>query len=520
MRKPFRFLPLLLLCAVLFFACTDEPAVEPPAETALPRATEIAEVVSTPKPIVFRHGAAYTGEEKTLTLVIDADEFSLLDRFPALMALDLSGSTCYEAIEAYRQSHPDVSVRYTVPLGDQAVPIDAESIEVAQLSDPSALARLPALQSLTVTGPMSVEDAAALVAAAGERTLHYTVNVAGKTIASDTETLDLSAEPSASAASYLAAIPALPKLSKIVLSPAEGESEWTLDQADAFQRAKEGLLVDYRTEAFGVTFSLADEVVSFNDIPLNDKVDEVRALLPYLRNVKRVDMEYCRIRDEEMAKLREEFPAPKIVWRIYVGSYWARTDAVMIRFSFDVPERWLRDKDTTALKYCNEVRFLDLGHNRITKADFLAYMPDLEVCIIAAGVLADISGVANHDKLEYCEFLSGRIKDLTPLASCPNLEHLNLSYNLISDITPLYGLKKLKRLWISRNYIPEEQIEEIRRQLPDTEINTTSHNPTGEGWRYISERDLLYCERYEKLRKQFQYEKNLKYYTAEDMPDF
>jgi hypothetical protein len=50
--------------------------------------------------------------------------------------------------------------------------------------------------------------------------------------------------------------------------------------------------------------------------------------------------------------------------------------------------------------------------------------------------------------------------------------------------TLLYGLTQLERLWIgSVHSIPQEQIEEIQRRLPDTEINVTTDAPTFEGWR-------------------------------------
>ncbi|MBR4906393.1 MAG: leucine-rich repeat domain-containing protein, partial [Clostridia bacterium] len=270
--------------------------------------------------------------------------------------------------------------------------------------------------------------------------------------------------------------------------------------------------------AFGKTFSLADEVVSLNDVPMKDQLDALRTLLPYLRNVKRLDMENCGIADSVMAELREAFPTPKIVWRVSVGRYSCRTDSIMIRFSLDIDKRRLYDRDTEALKYCNEVRYLDLGHNRIQKMRFLEYMPDLEVLIIAVGDMNDITGVEHCKKLEYCEFLSGHVSDLSPLAACTELKHLNVSLNSITDITPLYGLTKLERLWISRNKIPEEQIEEIRRLLPNCEINTTAIDPTGEGWRYSNEARGTRCERYDLLHHQFYYNLGILSYTEETRP--
>jgi hypothetical protein len=497
-------------------AAAASPSPESDTVSAVASGTSSPEHDAVPaaEPVVFRSGAMFSPDATSVSVVLDADELTLLDRFPALRFADLSGSACFSEIFAWTEAHPSVSVRYTVPLGNTAIPSDAESAEIQSLSDPAPLAYLPALRTLTISRPITPETAVAMLSLRPDLTPHYTVQAGDRTFSSEAVEIDASGFSPAYAEALAKAAPALPKLEKISLLNASG---WTLDDADLLQRARDGLLVDYPVEAFGVRFSLADEVVSFNDIDLGRKVDELRALLPYLRNVRRLDMENCGIRNDVMAQLREDFPQPKIVWRIRVGRYYScRTDSIMIRCSYDLDEARLRDKDLTALKYCNEVQYLDLGHNRFTKTDFLAYMPEIRVLIIAAGYVTNISGVEHCTKLEYCEFLSGGIRDVSPLAACTELRHLNLSYNLISDITPLYGLKNLERLWISRNPIPADQIETIKTLLPDCTINTTTQNPTGEGWRYLP--DGSRCERYELLRKQFFYDLHITSYTEDTKP--
>lgn len=504
----------LLACSLL--SCspstseTPQPVVSPPIVS---ETSPSADPVSDPSPIVFRCGDSFPEDASSIRVVLDADELELLDRFPALASADLTGSECAAEILAWAQAHPLVSVRYTVSLGDDVVSNDADHAAVERVSDASPLAYLPSLRQLTVSEPMEPDTVIALLAARPDLDLRCAVQVCGKTIPIDAEDLDASDLSRADADALAAAIPALPHLYRISL---RGASDWTLDDADKLQRARDGLLVDYPTEAFGVSFSLADEVVSFSGVYLRERMDELRTLLPYLRNVKRLDMEECGVRDDVMAALRAEFPNPKIVWRIHARLYSCRTDAIMIKFSNDIDSNRLYDSDTAALKYCNEVQYLDLGHNHITRMDFLNYMPEIRVLIIAVGYVTNISGVENCKKLEYCEFLSGGIQDISPLAACTELRHLNLSFNLIQDITPLYGLKKLERLWISRNPIPEDQIETIKALLPDCTINTTAVNPTGEGWRYLE--DGTIAPRYAQLRDEFCYGRHIDSYTEETRP--
>ncbi len=336
----------------------------------------------------------------------------------------------------------------------------------------------------------------------------------GQMLTGDEQALDLSGLAPKDIPAWMDTLAQFPQLQEVFLDPAEGDSPWTLAEAGQLIVRYPNLLVHYTTTAFGVTFSLTDEVVSFNKIDLADRVDELRELLPYMVHVGRLDMEYCNIPDEQMAELRAAFPNPKIVWRVFVkGIYQCRTDVLMIRFSYDADMNRLYDEDTRPLIYCNELKYLDLGHDRITDAYFTAYMPDLEACILAVGEITDISALANCSKLEYLEIFTGHVTDISALAELKNLKHLNIANNQITDISPLFELE-LERLWCSRNPIPKEQIEEFRRRFPDCEVNTTSYNPTGEGWR--GKAGL--APRYKLLWEQFCYYYPTLSYSAFNVP--
>ena len=144
------------------------------------------------------------------------------------------------------------------------------------------------------------------------------------------------------------------------------------------------------------------------------------------------------------------------------------------------------------------MEMLDLGHNSFNNIEFVATMPNLRVAILAMSYVKDISPLANCSHLEYLELFSIFISDLSPLEGLTELEHLNIANNRIKDITPLLGMKQLKRLWIARNELTQEQIQQLRDALPDTEIDAESHNPTGGTWRKT--------ERYFLLREQFHYD--------------
>ena len=441
-----------------------------------------------------------------------AEVLAALADLPQVDSVDLreSGLTNAETA-ALREAVPELTVQYAVNVQGMRDDPDLKvlSLDAAAIRDWDALAQeiglLTSLERIEVAGALTPEQAAYLLEGAGSIPASYSISFKDRIIGSEDEAVDFSDLPASDLSAIKAALIVLPKVKKVNLNPRSGSSKWTLDEADQLQQLREGLLVDYTTKSFGVSFSLADEAVSFNGKNLKRRIEELKLLLPYLRNVKRVDMENCGIDNETMAALRDQFPQPKLVWRVKVGAYTVRTDARMIKFSAGGGKA-LHDKDTENLKYCRDVRYLDLGHNEFRHIDFVANMPELEVCIIAVGYMTSLEGIQNCPKLEYAEFLSGLITDVSPLAACTELVHLNLVYNRIKDMTPLYGLTKLERLWISRNDIPADQVARFKELVPDCQVNTTVQNPTRGGWRYFDEEFTQITPRYDLLRRQFRYD--------------
>lgn len=250
-------------------------------------------------------------------------------------------------------------------------------------------------------------------------------------------------------------------------------------------------LVDYRFSLYGKEFSTADTSMNLNAVPIGDNGEALRAVLPYMTNCSMVEMERCGLRYVTYAAIRDEFPERGIVWRVDFGGYSVRTDETRILAS--IKGYNLTGEKCAVLKYCTKVRYLDLGHNIIDDISFVEYMPDLEVAILAINYWSDASPLAACKKLEYLEIFNTRCTDLSPLSELTNLKHLNVCWiKELRDISPLYNLTGLERLWIGCvNQVPKEQLEEIRERLPDTNINTTTDNPTSEGWRKDPRYDLL-----------------------------
>ncbi len=73
-------------------------------------------------------GCAQENRQEHLQLVVTEDSISQLEDYPNLKSVDLSGSTCYEAIIRYMAAHPEVTVNYTVALGGATVNSTMENL--------------------------------------------------------------------------------------------------------------------------------------------------------------------------------------------------------------------------------------------------------------------------------------------------------------------------------------------------------------------------------------------------------
>lgn len=392
-------------------------------------------------------------DTKSVTMVITADEIEKLDRLPGLLMADLRGSECYEEIYAWAQAHPSVSVRYDVPLPN------------------------------------------------------------GNTVTNEITALNMSMLTHDGVEQLIRAAACLPQLTAIDLGAARADFGW--EDAAAIAQAFPNLSLSYTGALYGKTVRLLDTAIDLKYIPIQDGGAELRLALQSMPKLKTLDMDSCGLSNEEMAAIRDDFPNVKVIWRVWFGdSYSVRTDVEKILASKPSEGGMLTPENTQALQYCTDVKYLDLGHNPdLTDISFVAFMPKLEVCILAMDYWSDATPLANCTNMEYLEVQETDLTDLSPLAGLVNLKHLNIC-NLDSgdtvDLSPLYGMSKMERLWIGGwTPIDRSQLEELQAHMPDAEINTTVGDPTEGRWRYVDLNldtwQYIQHPRYIQLHEQFGY---------------
>ena len=456
-------------------------------------------------------------DSEELAVVVTEEDLPLLDSFTALQSLDLSGSECYEEIIAWAEAHPDVQVSYTVAMPDGSAADGA--VETLRLTGKleealELLAYFPRLKSVDLGGEstgLTPEQVRAFTAAYPAIDFTYSFSLLGQTVDKNTQALDLSAAGHGDMETVLGCLPLLANVRTIELgSEEEGRLGW--DDIGAIRAACPEAELNYAFTLYGKSFTLMDSVMDLNHIKMDDEGALVKQVTACMPNLSYLDMDFCGVSNESMAEIRDSLPNAEVVWRIWFGEqYSVRTDITTILASNPGLGGELTPENTEALKYCTKIKYLDLGHNSwLGTLEFTRYMPDLEVLIVAISNWSDLSPLKECSKIEYLEIQNSALNDLRPLAELTSLRHINIAYCFaLHDISPLYELTDLERLWIGKfTPIPAEQVEEMRRRVPNCEINVTTENPTEEGWRYLGHDEFdvaILAPRYDLLRDQFHY---------------
>lgn len=215
-------------------------------------------------------------------------------------------------------------------------------------------------------------------------------------------------------------------------------------------------------------------------------------------SLTQVDMFATVVARKRIEELDARYPHIEFGWTMEVGDHIVRTDATAfstLHYSADTPHA---TREMALLRFCKNLRALDIGHNAVDDLSFLYELPELRVLIVACNSIEDITPIASLKHLEYLEMFSNFVKDISPLAELPYLAHLNIGYNNIADLTPLHQMPQLKRLWMKKCHsrakapeLSEEVMAQLQSALGDCVIDTVN-NPSEGGWRECVEFDTFH----------------------------
>lgn len=440
-------------------------------------------------------------DESSLTMTLASGETKLLKDFTMLSSADFSGSSCVEEIFNWAKEHPSVSVRYTVDLPNgQTLDNSVSALDFSGIDSQTLIACCQQLKFLpniktvelgidTDGDLLSQEALAALSQVCPDAKVSYSFQLLGQNLDFESESVDLTGISAEELPQALGVLASTPNMKQITLGNAtDGSCQLSWDEIDQIAQTCPNAKLDYSFELYGQPVSFETESLDFSYFEIKDGGAAIKQALPYMTKCTYVDMDSCGLSHDEMAAIRDAAPHAKVVWRIWFGTnYSVRTDAEKILASKPSVGGMLDNSINDVLKYCTDMKYLDLGHNPdISDVSFAAYMPKLEVLIIAMTNISDISPLANCPELEYLELNSSPVTSVEPLKNATKLRHLNIAEcPNISDISSLYGLTEMERFWIgTKTPVPDDQVAAMRAVAPNCTVNDTTVDPHGEAWRF------------------------------------
>ena len=420
----------------------------------------------------------------------EEDAQLLLTYFPKLKTLDATSGDAqldYALLEALAQEKPEWEILYQVDLGGARLTPDAQKAElyVGEYDFDTMLRNLTYLRQLTEltlhTPELTREQLDTLKAAFPEVSVLCTAEIFGVEYDADTAELDLSSMTDGQVEEVAAQLGRLPNLNHVKLGGLSKES------VKALMAAAPGVVFDYTFDFFGETLTTASEEVKLTNVRIGDENEaEVRLALDLLGNCKRMVLDNCHMSDEVLARIRDDYrDRTKVVWRVWFGGGSCLTDVEVIRCTYD-----LVDDNCADLYWCEDVRFVDFGHNEwLDGCDFIAGMVNLEYCILSGAPIKSLEPFANCKNLKFlevafCEY----IESVEPLKNCTQLQMLNIANTHALDLSPLDDLPlthfgaRCNPSGVSR--ISADEQARFIAQHPDCWTAFEGKQPYGVGWRY------------------------------------
>lgn len=453
-----------------------------------------------------------TTRQLTVQQFTQEDMDFIMSYFPPMTALDAEGCQDYALLEAFQEANPTCEVRYSVDIGGSKVSPDVTALELhdGEYDLDVLMNCLPHLKNLSSihfpTPSLSREQIASLRAADENLTVSYTVEFLGQEYDPETTTqLDLSQLTSQEVALAAQQLERLPNISFIELT-GDGSSSLSKEDARTLTLAAPQADFHYSFDFYGETLSSSDTEIHIKQKKIGDEGEaEIRMALDLLPKCQRFVLEYCSVSNDVMAAIRDDYRGrTKVVWRVNFGKGSTLTDATAIRAVYD-----LVDDNCHDLIYCEDVVFMDIGHNEYLDAvSFIAGMPKLEYCIISGSPVKSLEPFRVCKNLRFleaafCEY----IYDASPLAECESLEMLNISYSHITDLSPLDNLEHLHTLFVmyeGRSRVPWDEQQRFISLHPDCLTEFVGKQPYGIGWRYATMTTFL--PDYQLIRDVFNYD--------------
>lgn len=407
-------------------------------------------------------------------------------------SLDLQyQSVSAEEYDALGAALPDCDILWTPEFQGTEYPMDTREFTVTTLStqDLDALDRFPQLSVIHAEDCTDYENLLALISKRPECRVIYNVAIHGREYPHDS-TYARIPDPDMEQLNVL--LPYLPQLKTLLLTgklPA-------LSEIQALQADFPDITVNWQVDGFfDRILNSADAALDLTDTPLTG-TEEVEEVLPYLPELKQVNLCGTGLTEAEVKPLIEAWPEITFLFDLTIGNVTVRTDAEEIDISWNkiTPEQieallpyfpnlkkvvmcgcGIDNETMDALNRRHEdIKFVwqvSVG-SKWVRTDITSFIPfKLYVDYFVEGELDNLKYCTDmvaldlgHQRINTCEFVAympnlkyliiadTQIMDISPLEGLENLEFLEMFLIYSQDYTPLLSLKNLKDLNLAWTY--------------------------------------------------------------------
>ena len=183
-----------------------------------------------------------------------------------------------------------------------------------------------------------------------------------------------------------------------------------------------------------------------------------------------------------------------------MGKWSLKTDAVAFSVLItDYDYTALTSEDIEVLKYCTDLRALDLGHQRITDLSVIGdYLTELRILILADNWVSDLTPLTKLKHLHYIElFVNPYLEDVSPLGECKEMVDINISHLYkIEDVSNLLDFPIVERFWIENTGVSDADVQMVVDAYPNANVNYDGWGSVDKGWRthprYYAMIDMFY----------------------------
>ena len=436
-------------------------------------------------------GQTYPDTTDTVTITsLSESDIRILGYFPSLKTVEAEGCTDYAALQLLCQTLPEVTVRYSIPLGGTAYPSGADTVLLTGVTqeEVSLLKYLPNLRSVALAGGDCLDGADDLQKYCQKNTISFHLQFGSETVPTSAAELTISGATEGD----LSLLSLLPELKKLQLHDPAASAQTVTGLSKAYPK----LSVSWNKTVWGATVENGVEELDLS-AATPTTLEEVEAACAYFPTLKEVFLGRCDQLDyEKIADYRERSRSQyKVVWTVnFRDKMFVRSDEKSFFPCHPNNGRLCNFNDTDAknLKYLEEVEAIDVGHMPLTDSSWLKYMPKLKYLILSWTGVTNLDGIENCKELIFLECTDGPLKSIEGIQECTALEDVNLSATP-ADITPLLDMPWLNSVYLI--YCRGGDAYKVSQALPDTRVCASGDATVGGGWRrlpnYYAMRDAL-----------------------------